>query len=117
MTKASQEYIPNWAGIVDSDFSNRLNDVRIIGCTTVVLILVLAFVGMDWVTRVGWARLRETTYIRSTAVNYILVSEEMDILYRTSHANLVRVVKGTLTRDYSFCFFFRKPPLYLVTLI
>ena len=48
-----QEYIPNWAGIVDSDFSNRLNDVRIIGCTTIVLILILAFVGMDWVTRVS----------------------------------------------------------------
>ena len=48
-----QEYIPNWSGIVDSDFSDRLNDVRIIGCTTVVLILVLAFVGMDWVTRVS----------------------------------------------------------------
>jgi hypothetical protein len=48
-----QEYIPNWSGIVDSDFSDRLNDVRIIGCTTIVLILILAFVGMDWVTRVS----------------------------------------------------------------
>ena len=48
-----QEYIPNWAGIVDADFTDRLNDVRIIGCITIVLILVLAFVGMDWVTRVG----------------------------------------------------------------
>ena len=48
-----QEYIPGWAGIVDADFNNfRTNDVRIIGCGTIVLILVVAMVGMDWVTRV-----------------------------------------------------------------
>jgi len=48
-----QEYIPGWAGIVDADFVvSRINDVRIIGSITLVLILILAFVGMDWVTRV-----------------------------------------------------------------
>jgi len=48
-----QAYVPAWAGIVDSDFTNfRTNDVRIIGSSTLVLILVLAIVGMDWVTRV-----------------------------------------------------------------
>ena len=48
-----QAYIPGWAGIVDADFTVfRTNDVRIIGCGTIVLILVLAMVGMDWVTRV-----------------------------------------------------------------
>ena len=31
---------------------SRLNDVRIIGSVTLVLLLVLAIVGMDWVTRV-----------------------------------------------------------------
>jgi len=47
-----QEYVPGWAGIVEPDFANRLNDVRIIGCITLVLILILAIVGMEWVTRV-----------------------------------------------------------------
>jgi solute carrier family 12 sodium/potassium/chloride transporter 2 len=47
-----QDYIVGWTGIVDADFANRINDVRIIGSITLVLILVLAFVGMDWVTRV-----------------------------------------------------------------
>jgi len=47
-----QTYVTGWSGIVDSDFTNRINDVRIIGSVTLVLILVLAFVGMDWVTRV-----------------------------------------------------------------
>jgi len=47
-----QEYVTGWAGIVDSDFNVfRLNDVRIIGCVTLVLILVVAILGMDWVTR------------------------------------------------------------------
>lgn len=48
-----EAYIPGWTGIVDHDFTVfRTNDVRIIGCGTIVLILVLAMVGMDWVTRV-----------------------------------------------------------------
>jgi len=48
-----QNYIPGWNGIVDHDFEVfRTNDVRIIGSITIVLILVLAMVGMDWVTRV-----------------------------------------------------------------
>ena len=37
-----QAYIPGWSGIVDTP----VNDVRIIGCSTIVLILVLALVGM-----------------------------------------------------------------------
>merc|ERR1711892_820010 len=53
-----QEYVPGWAGIVDSDFNIfRLNDVRIIGSASLVLILVLAIVGMEWVTRVQKALL------------------------------------------------------------
>jgi len=53
-----QDYVSGWAGIVDSDFTVfRLNDVRIIGSATLVLILVLAIVGMDWVTRVQKALL------------------------------------------------------------
>jgi len=53
-----QEYIHGWSGIVDADFNNfRVNDVRIIGSATLVLILVLAIVGMDWVTRVQKALL------------------------------------------------------------
>jgi len=48
-------YIEDFDGIVDKDFENtnfRLNDVRIIGSVTLVLLLVLAVVGMQWVTRV-----------------------------------------------------------------
>ena len=55
-----QAYIPTWNGIVDHAFLEtgfRTNDVRIIGCGTIVLILVLALVGMDWVTRVQKALL------------------------------------------------------------
>lgn len=29
------------------------NDIRVIGIVTLILILILAFVGMDWVTRVS----------------------------------------------------------------
>ena len=47
-----QEYVPGWSGIVDPDPNFRLNDVRIIGSATLVLILVLGIVGMKWVTRV-----------------------------------------------------------------
>lgn len=55
-----QVYIPSWAGIVDGDYAEtgfRLNDVRIIGSASLVLILVLAIIGMDWVTRVQKALL------------------------------------------------------------
>jgi len=46
-----KEYLPGWEGIVaTNDF--RVNDVRLIGSATLVLILVLAIVGMEWVTRV-----------------------------------------------------------------
>ena len=47
-----QEYVPGWSGMVDHDLSYRLNDVRIIGSATLVLIMVLGILGMDWVTRV-----------------------------------------------------------------
>ena len=47
------QYVPSFNGVVDA--LNRVNDVRLIGCITLVLILVLAIVGMDWVTRVQTA--------------------------------------------------------------
>ena len=47
-----QEYVPGWSGMVDQDPNFRLNDVRIIGSATLILILVLGIVGMEWVTRV-----------------------------------------------------------------
>ena len=47
-----QEYVPGWSGMVDHDLSYRLNDVRIIGSATLVLIMVLGILGMNWVTRV-----------------------------------------------------------------
>merc|ERR1719264_609070 len=46
------EYLPDWGGIEPGMEGFRLHDVRIIGSATLVLILVLAIVGMDWVTRV-----------------------------------------------------------------
>ena len=46
------EYTPDWGGIVPGMEGFRLHDVRIIGTASLVLILVLAIVGMDWVTRV-----------------------------------------------------------------
>lgn len=45
------EYIEGFNGIVATS-DNRLNDVRLIGCCTLVAILALAIVGMEWVTRV-----------------------------------------------------------------
>ena len=44
------QYIPDFTGIVDS--VDRVNDVRVIGTVTLILVLALAIVGMDWVTRV-----------------------------------------------------------------
>ena len=38
----------DFPGIVD----NGMNDVRIIGCATVFLLLIIAVVGMEWITRV-----------------------------------------------------------------
>jgi solute carrier family 12 (sodium/potassium/chloride transporter), member 2 len=46
---------PSFHGIVDEDCKIsdcRLNDLRILGSPIIVLILILAIVGMDWVTRV-----------------------------------------------------------------
>ena len=37
-----------FGGIVD----NGMNDVRIIGCGTVFVLLIIAIVGMEWITRV-----------------------------------------------------------------
>ena len=44
-----QEYLVGYTGIIGVD---RINDVRLVGSVTLVLILGLAIVGMDWVTRV-----------------------------------------------------------------
>ncbi len=44
------QYISEFTGIVDA--SNRTNDIRLIGTITLILVLALAIVGMDWVTRV-----------------------------------------------------------------
>ncbi len=44
------QYIPDFTGIIDS--TNRTNDLRVIGTVTLILVLGLAIVGMDWVTRV-----------------------------------------------------------------
>ena len=49
------EYVPGFDGIVTSG-DDRSNDVRLIGCICVVLILGLAVVGMDWVTRVSQSK-------------------------------------------------------------
>ena len=43
------QYVPDFEGILGL----RINDVRMIGSITLVLILGLAIVGMDWVTRVS----------------------------------------------------------------
>ena len=46
---------PSFHGIIDEDCmvsGCRLNDIRILGSPILILILVLAIVGMDWVTRV-----------------------------------------------------------------
>ena len=43
------QYSPSFEGIIDS---YRINDVRLIGSISLVLILGLAIVGMEWVTRV-----------------------------------------------------------------
>jgi len=47
-----QEYVPSWTGLVDQDLNFRMNDVRIIGSVTLILIMLLGILGMDWVTRV-----------------------------------------------------------------
>ena len=55
-----QDAVPGWNGIVEHDCTVagcRNNDVRIIGTPTLVLFLVIAFAGMDWVTRVQKALL------------------------------------------------------------
>ena len=44
-----RQYMTDFDTIVGS----MVNDVRMIGCITLVFILVLAIVGMDWVTRVN----------------------------------------------------------------
>ena len=44
-----KQYVQDYTNITGS----MINDVRMIGCITLVLILGLAIVGMDWVTRVS----------------------------------------------------------------
>ena len=43
------EYITDFEGIIDD---GRINDIRVVGSVTLVAVLGLAIVGMDWVTRV-----------------------------------------------------------------
>ena len=43
------QYVQDYTNITGS----MINDVRMIGCITLVLILGLAIVGMDWVTKVS----------------------------------------------------------------
>ena len=38
--------------IIDGD----VNDIRLVGTLTLILILILAIVGMDWVTRVSYEK-------------------------------------------------------------
>lgn len=38
----------DWGQIIDGD----TNDIRVVGVAVLIAILILAFVGMDWVTRV-----------------------------------------------------------------
>lgn len=45
-------YLPDFNGIVDSSAIDRFNDIRLIGSITMVAILGLAIVGMDWISRV-----------------------------------------------------------------
>ena len=45
------EYMDGFSGIVGT-IDDRGNDIRLIGCISLVCILALAVVGMDWVTRV-----------------------------------------------------------------
>lgn len=47
-----KENINGFNGFVDT-IDHRLNDMRWIGAVTLTLVLVLAIVGMEWVTRVG----------------------------------------------------------------
>jgi solute carrier family 12 sodium/potassium/chloride transporter 2 len=44
-----KQYVQDYTNITGS----MINDVRMIGCITLVLILGLAIVGMDWVTKVS----------------------------------------------------------------
>lgn len=44
------QYVPGFDGFISE--TNRLHDVRLIGSVTLVVILALAIVGMEWVTRV-----------------------------------------------------------------
>ena len=45
-------YIEGFGGIVGTP-DDRTNDIRLIGVITVIAVLLLAIVGMDWVTRVS----------------------------------------------------------------
>ncbi len=44
------QYVDGFTGLVDA--SHRVNDVRLLGSVSLVLILGLAMVGLDWVSRV-----------------------------------------------------------------
>ena len=61
-----------FGGIVDAG----LNDVRIIGCGTVFVLLIIAIVGMEWITRVQTVLL--VLLICSQALIFILILIPLD---------------------------------------
>ena len=55
LTDMLAQYLSSYNGVVDA--ANRVNDIRLLGSITLVFILILAVVGMSWVTRVEKALL------------------------------------------------------------
>jgi hypothetical protein len=58
------EYSTDFDGIVGTA-KDRANDIRLIGCISLVAILGLAIVGMDWVTRVRKSNLYDQCFVFS----------------------------------------------------
>lgn len=58
------EYVKEFSGIL-APLENRLNDVRLVGCCTLIAILALAVIGMHWVTRVRFLTFLQDQYIDS----------------------------------------------------
>ena len=97
-----QAYIPGWAGIVDPDFTVfRTNDVRIIGSCTIVVILVLAMVGMEWVTRVQKALL---VLLLASQVDFVVgtfLPKTADVYAKGFTGWSIETAKENLHSDYS----------------
>jgi len=55
-----EQYVEGFTSILHA---GRINDIRMVSCVTLVLILCLAIVGMDWVTRVQMGLLVRTAFI------------------------------------------------------